>query len=113
VYLNLEFFVKHSLENLAIFCITEMLCGCMATRHPIHFSCRECGYIFCEKENKLEKCRFCEANLLPKMSADEAQMYFTDVDIIKAYKLKVFFNFNFNWLDLCNTRLFFDSHRTD
>ena len=64
-------------------------CGCFATRHPFHNSCIECGSIFCERECNFEKCYFCDANLVPKLSSDEAQLYYTDVNVLKAYKLKV------------------------
>ena len=65
-----------------------MHCGCMATRHSFFTNCAVCGAIFCEKEFELDKCHFCKATLMEKLSSNEAELYFIEPDILNAYRLK-------------------------
>jgi hypothetical protein len=70
-------------------------CGCFATRHACIASCLSCGRIYCEREgpinaNKPTTCFFCEAIVLPPLSAEEASKRpeLNQESTIRAYQQK-------------------------
>lgn len=67
----------------------QVVCGCMATRHPLAASCVECGRVVCDKEiSSSFICPFCKASILPPLSYEEVSISGFDQSTKKAYKLK-------------------------
>jgi hypothetical protein len=73
---------------------TPKSCSCMASRHALRGSCKDCGMIYCVESNN-SQCSFCDAQVRPPMTAEQAKEQGMPEKTVAAYAQKVKYTQNF------------------